>query len=529
MTQDRRAARGLQIVEKAIELFAPTWALRRSLARHHIESVRGFDAINDQASRLRRANMTATEDLQVGRTDLLTAARNLDRNNSWASGAFSSITGNVVGRGIRPESNIRKQSGDNRGQPDTAANKKIEALWNSWADGADLTGKQSYAELQRQIYRERWISNDVLVARHIVPDRRIPLALEVVPSERLADEDGANFLNVPAANTVIQGIEFNPGGQIVAYHLYEETPELKLYGQTVNTTRVPQDKILHIFKPHRPGAVRGLSPVSTVAQSFEALARYLNHELTRAGISSAFVFLHKSGGPGIAGLTTGNATDKQDAEGNQVVAVEGGTILKGSANDSIEGVGPAITNTAFDPFVTLILRSIATALGISYELLARDFTKTNFSSARQSSLEDRRQWEPEQDFINSRLNQPVWDWWTSTAIVAGALPRRTLYPVLWMPQGWQWVDPSKEAAATREAIDMGLDSAIKAAARRGSDVFENLEQTAAVEAFKKDLGLTATQDSNETETDDDEDEDEDSKEEGTAGSSQGGRARLAAI
>ncbi len=86
---------GLQIVETAIDLIAPSWALRRSLARHHLESVRGFDAINDQSSRLRRVNLTATEELQVGRAELLATARSLDRNNSWAQGAFQSITGNV--------------------------------------------------------------------------------------------------------------------------------------------------------------------------------------------------------------------------------------------------------------------------------------------------------------------------------------------------------------------------------------------------------------------------------------------------
>lgn len=495
-------------IDGTIELFFPGWALRRVIARSKralLKEMRHLghslqNPINDQSARARRRGFLGPlQETRVVRAQALVVARDLYARNPWAVGAVNSITGNVIGKGMQLESAILTQGGDNAGLPNQQANQAVEQVWKRWAKGADLTGKRSFMGMQRIAYRERWVSNDVFVRRHTTPGKEVPLSIEVVQPE---------LLNTEAPGSV-QGITFTSTGQISGYNFFRSRED-----QT--NEFVSADNVIHFFRPNQPGSVRGISPMAPVARTFDALDTYLNHELTRAGIASAFVLLHKTGGKGMApGLQDGEGTETDD-EGNPVVNVAqgGGIVMTGGKDDALDFAAPSIQSTAFDPFVRLVLRAIATAMGISYELLARDFTKTNFSSSRSANLEDRRQWEPEQEeFINQVLNV-VWTWFVDAAQMARVQPfasQRAEFPVLWIPQGWLWIDPQKEATATSLAIEMGLDNPFDAARRLGRDLPDNLRKKAAAERLAEELGTTIKTSAApppQPETDDVDDEDE---------------------
>lgn len=510
----------MSVFGRALAAVFPGWALRRAVARVHLRHVNNLltEHVNDQNKRLRHERtLTVDEDTQQNRAKLLAVARTLYATNSWAVGAVNSITGNVIGRGMRPESAIEMKSGEKAGLPDTRANDRVEEVWAEWARGADLSGRKSFAALQRHAYRERWLSNDVFIRRHTV-DRgrgRIPLALEVVAGEQLSDV-------TDKAKNLIQGIEFDASRTPVRYHFFKEPGSTQI-------EQVPADQVIHLFKPHRPGAVRGLSPMGPVWDKFDALKRYLNHELTRAQIASAFVFLHKTAGSPLTGLKSAQNPQNLDDHGNKLVDIYdgGGLYIHGGTGDSLESVAPAIQSTAFDPFVQLVLRSIATGLGISYELLARDFTKTNFSSARQSNLEDRRQWEPEQTEFVDEVLHTVWGWFTDAARLGGVAPftaTRATWPVNWTPQGWQWIDPQKEVTAIGMAIDMGLDNPIDACRRLGRDLHDNVKKKAAAEKFAEEQGTSLGKKSESPPDVDDENEEE---EEGPGGEESQGPRKVA--
>lgn len=517
-----------RFLERSLASVAPTWGFNRAVARYNLSRVPGGGSrthvgpgINDQAARAAANKIgTVDEDVEANREKDLAMARHLYARNSWAVGAINSITGNVIGRGMRPESDIVIQSRASKGQPATAQNDQVEKAFTDWARHADLSGRKSFQALQRQIYRERWIAGEVFVRRHLIEDRFVPrkqigLALEVVPGEMLSNHTDGN---------VKQGVELDANNAPVAYHFLKSDGSLE--------DPVDAADVLHLFKPHRPAALRGLSPMAPVANSFEALRRYLNHELTRAAISSAFVALHKTGGAGIRGLATGDAGDRTDASGNTLLQIldGGGMLLQGGPNDSLESVSPAIQSTAFDPFVRLVLRSIATGLGISYELLARDFTQTNFSSARQANLEDRRQWEPEQQEFTDEFLLPVWEWFIDAAQLARITPfvsQRAEWPVNWTPQGWLWIDPVKEATALEKAIKIGVDNPIDAARRQGRDYHENIRKIAAAQAFAEEQGATLGEPKEEIPDVDDEDETEEapaSKDDSESGSGASAKA-----
>lgn len=85
----------------------------------------------------------------------------------------------------------------------------------------------------------------------------------------------------------------------------------------------------------------------------------------------------------------------------------------------------------------------------------------------------------------------------------------------WVPAGSPWMDKLKQVMGDREAISLGLDNAIDAARRRGSDVFANIDKQAQVleYAAEKGVPIVTNSASNDTILDAMLDEEEDDPEE----------------
>ena len=123
------------------------------------------------------------------------------------------------------------------------------------------------------------------------------------------------------------------------------------------------------------------------------------------------------------------------------------------------------------------------ALGLPYELLVKDFSKTNYSSARAALLEGRRMFKNWRAWFAGAFCQPIWQMVIEEAYLRGEFDAPDFYKhqaeysrANWIGGGWGWVDPVKEVEASRKAIDYGLSTLAKEAAAQGDDWEENLDQ-----------------------------------------------------
>ena len=136
--------------------------------------------------------------------------------------------------------------------------------------------------------------------------------------------------------------------------------------------------------------------------------------------------------------------------------------------EDIEVINPSRPNAQADAWITLILRSMATGVGLSYERLARDYSRTNFSSNRASDLEDRREFRMDQRWLVSRWLRPPWAKFVESAVRAGvtgfpspgefAQDYHAWIRHEWQPPGWEWVDPLRQSQAAQIALESGLTS-----------------------------------------------------------------------
>lgn len=486
----------MNLLDRVIGYFAPDLALRREMLRQYLGEVRSQAVALDRLrAQVTLQNLAPNQEVRVKREQVLLTARELDRSNSWAHGVFNSIVDNIVGDGITLVPMIGMRRG--KGKLNEEANDRVEEEWNEWSDGVDLERKLTMGEVQRWMEREAWVAGEFLIVFTTVNDgRRIPLALDMIESERLATIDEPPNRN---GVEIVQGVELDAQRRVLAYHIWDRHP-----GEDValKARRIPADRVLHFRSQARVGAVRGMSRIYPVARIFEALAQYLDFTLTRARLASSFALMIKRsrggglrwpGKDGLPALPSASASQDKSEGGMPMVPFYGGMILQGGPQDSLEGTPTNVVDQNFDPFVTLCLRAEAVGLNVSYEILARDFSRANFSSTRQSFLEDQKHWKPRQKFLITKGLKPIFRQFATHALIAGVEPFQTLPEKLlrmsWRPPGWPWIDPVDEVTAEKEGVKGGFNSPQRVCSSHGLDFFEIVDELAEAKEYAEKKGV----------------------------------------
>jgi len=84
----------------------------------------------------------------------------------------------------------------------------------------------------------------------------VPLQVQLIESEQCPQHYNGVASN---GNVIRQGIEVDSIGRRVAYWMYREHPgDLQLTVNGNELVRVPADQVLHLYRPNRAGAIRGV-------------------------------------------------------------------------------------------------------------------------------------------------------------------------------------------------------------------------------------------------------------------------------
>ena len=215
-----------------------------------------------------------------------------------------------------------------------------------------------------------------------------------------------------------------------------------------------------------------------------------------------------------------NAGYEKNTANQLVESLEPGMIKHLMPGESITSFNPQRPGATFEPFVERILRAISAALGLPYELVAKDFSKTNYSSARAALLEARRYFKVKQEWLSRKLCQPVWDMVLEEAYLKGELGSVSFYDkrnywsgATWIAPGWEWVDPLKEAKAAEVGLKNGIVTHSDLYSAQGKDWEESFEQRKRELDKMNELGLPQNNGStNDEKENTDDDEEKENKE-----------------
>ncbi len=433
-------------------------------------------------------NLGAVAALAYAQEDLRAKSRDLVRRNAWAAAGLDAFVANAIGTGIKPQSML-----GNRDLRET-----LHRLWWRWCEEADAANLTDFYGLQALACRALLEGGEVFVRlRYRRPEDglAVPLQLQVLEPEHVPVTLNRVTSN---GNTIRCGIEFDALGRRVAYHVYRQHPNDALLaagsGHGGNSTvRVPAAEMLHLFRPLRPGQIRGEPWLARALVKLHELDQYDDAELVRKKTAAMFAGFVTRVSPEDHLLGEGMA----DANGVALAGLEPGTMQILEPGEDIKFSQPADVGGAYPEFMRQQFRAVAAAMGITYEMLTGDLTQVNYSSIRAGLLEFRRRCEAIQHgVIVHQLCRPVWRAFIDQAVLAGVLKspddggqNPDLLAVKWIPQGWQWVDPLKEIKALQAAIRAGLLSRSEAISSNGYDA-EQIDQEIAADNARADaLGL----------------------------------------
>lgn len=494
----------MNILDKAISFFSPVTGLRRAQARKVLRNYQGAEA-NRLTNHKKPKNQAADQELMgpFGADALRAWARALVRDNAYAWNVVDTIVSNVIGSGITAQSTYETPDGEDIEDVNDARDK----AFTEWCEVADINGELTFSEIQILAQREIAEAGEVLIRliktsgkeyRGIT--RPVPLALELIEADRLSLERDtfATRLNKDNGNRIIRGIELDDKGKPVAYWIYPEHPNSPYSVRSQIPERINASEILHLYRKDRVGQTRGVTWFAPIMSWMRDLGVYVDNEIQASAVASCFGVVIKRTSP-IGSLMAPEGEDTVDSNGNRLSYLEPGMVTELGVDESIECINPGRPNSASEPWINLMLRGICAGTGTNYEAIAKDFSKTSYSSSRTSKLEDRPRYERNQKYIVNHLCLPVWDEFCNAAAREGLddFPtstelledRRGVAPVEWQLPEQEWVDPTSEQTAAQNSIDNFMSTYQDEIGARGGSYRAKFYQAAKEKRLRLKLGL----------------------------------------
>ena len=510
-----------------IAKIAPRFALKREIAQRRLERLeqmapkRSFDAIT--GGRLRSDFLVpknSADSALAGTDTLRDHIRQLEYNNGFMSGPILRIVNNVVGPGFIFQSRVTADKIRDISLPGISEkraetfNYEAESNYKKWCKIADKRLISNFNEIQRTTQGALERDGEVLVIGRNSKrkDRLIPYCLEVLEIDRLMTPV-SEAMNPKMRN----GILYDDEGVPETYFVLKRHPG-ETYPWGLNQGEQwsgglglkPDDfhqvpafnpngsrKVMHLFNVVRPEQSRGYSKFAAGLKDFQDLERYREAEIYAALEDACLTGIVTAQNPDDfqAAYTAGNIPPSADSDStNRYHEFAPGKWNYLDPGEEITIHSPSRPNSEIDAFINHLLRGPANALDIPPEVLSQNWQNMNYSNARTVLLQAYMSFRIRQRYLVDHLCKPVWENVLSNLIIYGLIngqgfDRRTedYMKHIWIPPGWSWVDPVKEAKGKEIELKQNMETLTDIVVAKGKDIDEHLETRAKELKKMKDL------------------------------------------
>ena len=167
-----------------------------------------------------------------------------------------------------------------------------------------------------------------------------------------------------------------------------------------------------------------------------------------------------------------------------------------NAGDEIQVVNPSGQSADATGYIKLQQRLIGAGQGISYEATSRDMSETNYSSARQGTIEDELTYDEDVELLIENVIDEVYETFIISAYLSGKIDFKEFWnnKEIYLKHEWikapkRWIDPLKEANANKIALQTGQKTFKQIAAENGKDWKEQIDEFNEVLQYAKDQGI----------------------------------------
>lgn len=499
-------------IDKALTKFAPGLQKRRIANRFEIERSKGKLEIEKQLQslvgdrlvrKLKRSydgaattpqreqrwlvsGLSPDEGLDEDLETMQARCASLYRNSTVAHAAVETRVANEVGIGIYPQSKMKVEL---FGSMDLArqANKTVEQNIARWSRaGVDEKRSVSLPNFQRAVVRSLGTFGEAFVFLGQSRGDSLSVSLQLISPERVKTPPG-----MEGDPSVVLGVKFE-GNLPVGYYVNRTHPgDNRNYEDYEYVPRYNKKGVLqmvHCYDQELPEQSRGAPWMHSCMDRIKDLDDYFEAELLNKQVEACF------------GLIVQKRSDLYDGPESYAESVAAETLSSGqrvedwspgsveylNEGEEVKTIDPNRPGATFVPFVDKSLRTIAAALNLPYECLAKDFFRTTFSSGRLAMLDGRTSFQMRQQLVIDRLLVPLYEHLFSELVLVGSLPitpavyelNKDMYlDHSWRGQGWTHIDPEKETRADRIALKNGTTTLAGIAQSHGDDWEEIKDQS----------------------------------------------------
>lgn len=497
-----------RVVDGAVGLFAPERAHEMRKARVLSAALQAYEAAKLTRTNPAMPGGSADGEILQDLPRLRELSRGLTRDDATVASAVDIREQYIVGTGILPQPRCTpEETGLTQEQCDEWNRSCLEAFMRWAVDEADATRQGTFFDLQALV--QRCVDADGEAIAHTVVGGDGMIACEIIDADRIVSP---NEIDTP---TIRSGVEIDKHGRPVAFHILPHHPDDWFIGApvTAQPKRVEVEHngisiVQHVFRRVRPGQTRGVPRIASAILCGRHLHHYLDSELIAArAASNISLWIQRE-----ASTTDADIFPVQESEvgqdGNYHETTRAGTVEYLNEGEKPIAFNPNRPGSQFEPFVVRILRMISGAMGLAYEMVAKDFGRMNLASNRGMRAECHRGFDIDRARVVFQFCRPWWGNVIRMKVGSGELkaPAKFLdkpaafLRCVWVAPSYGMVDPMSDVQASVAEQKANLISPYDAAARNGQDAEHVVLERARFQKFVRKVESVAGLDKGELDT-----------------------------
>ena len=326
------------------------------------------------------------------------------------------------------------------------------------------------------------------------------MQVQLIEAEFVPMLDADTWPGMSPFNKIRSGIELTPSGQRVAYWMYREHPGDNVGRSTISIDmliRVPAEQVRHVFKPNRPGALRGVSPMAAILTRLRNTADFDDAVMERQKLANLFMAFIKWTLPNMSDADTDPLTGLPlggSAE-SPLAGMAPGIVQELEMGQDVQFANPPEAGTTYSEYMRTQHLGTAAGQGIPYEIFSGDIQNISDRTLRViinefRRLAEQRQWQ----MVIPMFCQPVVEWFAQAAVLAGKLtvPETELVKRCeHAPHGWSHIHPVQDPQGKILEVQAGFRSRSSVIGERGDDADNVDDERASDKAREEALGLTS--------------------------------------
>ena len=442
-------------------------------------------------------------------------------NTPVGTAAINTSTTHTVGAGLnvfpRPKFQILGISAEEA----RAWARKVRAEFDLWAESkdCDIYRKNNLYDMQSIAYQGYLTDGDsfaVFRRKPTTPDMPYTLRLQLIEGNRVSnpltsstyvtgDPTGVEALNPDNGNRILNGVEIDTDGAIVAYWVSNQVPGEPITSMLTTWARVEAygkrtsiPNVLQISNDTRPEQYRGVPYLAPVIETLKQVYRYTNAELTSAIIKSYFALFFTEAVTNSGSLNDMLADNGVDDPTEPVVDVSEYNLGPGTLNAlpkgvDVKSVDASNAQSTFEVFSTQLIKQVGAALNQPYEVLMKNFN-SSYSASRAAMLQAWEEYKLRRKWFARDFCQPIYEVWLMEAVANGRIEAPGFFDDPLIRKAWcnaDWfgptmsiLDPVKDMNGSTLRVTNGVSTREREAAEMtGTDLEENIAQL----AFEKQL------------------------------------------